>query len=191
MASTWPEWMTESFQIANKPESTNDSSAYYGPYNRLLHHLYGVDGPFEVMPQYHVPATPQHAIDIVATFTVRFGKHPVLFIEVKPPATFDLKSKREEADHQMRKRFNRLHTELITPRLPGISAFGTRLAFYEYTDATGVTPRAITPNQKYETDVAPVEQWNYDILEAAGIDKMRETVEGVNVRSAYLPVLNS
>lgn len=69
---------------------------------------------------------------------------------------------------------------LVTPRLPGISAFGTRVAFYEYVTATNTfTPRAISPNSVSLNDVVPAERWSYDLLEANGIAQMRKVTEDV------------
>ncbi|KAI0256053.1 hypothetical protein BJV78DRAFT_1168878 [Lactifluus subvellereus] len=64
--------------------------------------------------------------DIISLFTVELDKHLVFFIEVKPPATLSLDSKRRQADNQMRDHFRDLRHSLVTP-LPGISAFGTRM----------------------------------------------------------------
>jgi hypothetical protein len=184
MMAAWPQWLTRSFQIANRPQFANDENAYHGPYNRLLHHLFGLDGPFEVVAQYLNPDTP-HAIDLVSVFTVEIEKHPVLFIEIKPPSAFYVDSRREQADDQMREHFHKLRTKLTTPRLPGISAFGTRIALYEYTVATKtLTPRAIVRDPEFFTDVAPAERWNYDILEADAIDKMYETVQDIKAMCA-------
>jgi hypothetical protein len=113
-------------------------------------------------------------------FTVELDKHPVLFIEVKAPASFVLDSKRKQADDQMRDLFRDLRHNLVTPRLPGISAFGTRMAFYEYVAATNtLTPRAISPDPVSLNDVAPAERWSYDLLEANGIAQMRQVTEDV------------
>jgi len=113
-------------------------------------------------------------------FTVELDKHPVFFIEVKAPASFALDSKRKQADDQMRDRFREVRHNLVTPRLPGISAFGTRMAFYEYVAATNtLTPRAISPDPVSLNDVAPAERWSYDLLEANGNAQMRKVVEDV------------
>jgi hypothetical protein len=93
------------------------------------HHFFGVEGPFEISPQYHIPETPRDSIDVIALFTVELDKHPVFFIEVKAPASFAFDSKRKQADDQMRDHYRDLRHNLVTPRLPGISAFGTRMAF--------------------------------------------------------------
>ena len=165
--------MTNSFLSANQPQFANDENAYYGPYTRLLYHLFGIEGPFEIVP-------PRDPIDAVAMFTVELDKHPVLFIEVKPPSSFHLDSKRKQADDQMRDSFRDLRANLVTPRLPGISAFGTRVAFYEYIAATSaVTPPAIPADPMFLNDVAPADRWNYDLLEADGIARMRQVAQDV------------
>ena len=82
----------------------------------------------------------------------------------------------------MREHFRDIRPGIITPRLPGISAFGNRLAFYEY-DATDnvVNPPAIMPADpnRLGKDVAPASRWNYDLLQPEGIAQMRKVVEDV------------
>ena len=76
----------------------------------------------------------------------------------------------KQPDDQMRDRFRDLRHKLVMPRLSGISAFGTRMAFYEYIAATNtLTPPAILPDPVSLNDVAPAERWSYDILEANGL----------------------
>jgi hypothetical protein len=181
MDTPWPQWVIESFGIANQPQFATNENVYYGPYTRLLYHLFGLEGPFEISPQCRtIPQTPDDSIDDVALFTVEFDKRPVFFIQVKAPASFALDSERKNADDQMRDRFLKLRDNLVTPRLPGISAFGTRMAFYEYVPATNtLTPRAISPDPKCVNDVAPVERWGYDLLEADGIAQIRRVAEDV------------
>jgi hypothetical protein len=137
MDAPWPQWLINSFLSVKQPQFATDESVYYGPYTRLLYYLFGgIEGPFEISPQYHIPETLRDSIDVVALFTVELNKHPVLFIEVKAPAPFVLDSKRKQPDDQMRDHFRDLRHNLVTPRLPGIGAFGTRMAFYEYVAAT-------------------------------------------------------
>jgi hypothetical protein len=132
-----------SFISANQPQFATDESVYYGRYARLLYHFFGIEGPFEISPNRHIPRTPRDTIDVVKLFTIELDNHPVLFIEVKPHHSSALDSKRKRADDQMRDPFRDLRHNLVTPRLRGISAFGTRVAFF---------------------DVAPAERWGYDLL---------------------------
>ncbi|KAF9499481.1 hypothetical protein BDN71DRAFT_186186 [Pleurotus eryngii] len=175
-----PQYLVRSFTTANQPQFSTDESVFYGPYTRLLYYLFGLDGDFEIQPQFHVPHTARDSIDVVATFTIEYNYHPVMFIKIKPPGTFDNDSKRKEADDQMRDRFLSLRRSLITPRMPAVSAFGTHLAFYEYEVATNaVAPPAIPADPFYLTDTAPAERWNYDVLDAAGFVRLCQVVEDV------------
>lgn len=176
----WPQWLINSFLSAHQPRFANDESAFYGPYTRFLYCLFGLEGSFEITPQYHIPDTPRGAIDAVALFTVELNKHPMLFIQVKSPSSFQFDSKRKLADDQMRERFRDLRPSVDTPRLPAISAFGTRLAFYEYTTATNaVTPPAIAADPIYLNDLAPAERWDCDLLQPEGTARMLQVVDDV------------
>ncbi|KAH9979389.1 hypothetical protein BGW80DRAFT_1557073 [Lactifluus volemus] len=182
MADSWPHWLVNSFALASQPQHSADETVYYGAYTRLLYHLFGLEGPFEISPQYHIRPTAPDGYYVVKPFTVEVNKHPVLFIEVKPPASFALDSNRKRAEDQMRDHFRNLHENLVTPRLFGITAFGTRLAFYEYEAATKILPPpAIVQVRDSVTldDAAPAERWDYDLLEPNGIARMRQVVQDV------------
>jgi hypothetical protein len=85
-----------------------------------------------------------------------------MFVQVKAPGTFPNQSKRKEADEQMRERVRHLKHSFETPRIPAVSAFGTRLAFYEYVKATNsITPPAIPADPVSLNDVAPAGRWSY------------------------------
>jgi hypothetical protein len=178
MDTPWPQWLVNSFVSANQPQFAPDESSYYGPYTRLLYHLFGIEGPFQIT-QYHIP---HDSIDVVALFTIKLNKHPMLFIKVKAPASFPLDSKHKQADDQVCDCFCDLCHGLVMPWLPGISAFGTRMAFYEYIAATNtLTPCIIPADLESLNDVALAERWSYDLLEANGIVKMHQVVEDVKV----------
>ncbi|KAJ3517648.1 hypothetical protein NLJ89_g376 [Agrocybe chaxingu] len=179
-AEPCPQYLVQSFISANQAQFATDESVYYGPYTRLLYYLFGLEGPFEISPQFHIPETPPDAIDVVALFAVELNKHPVFFIEVKPRASFALDSKRKQADEQMRDHFRDVRRNVVTPRLPATSAFGTRLSFYEYTAATNaVVPAAIPVDPVILNDVAPADRWSCDLLDAVGIARVREVAQGV------------
>ncbi|TEB26002.1 hypothetical protein FA13DRAFT_1756488 [Coprinellus micaceus] len=114
-AEPWPRYLVQSFISANQAQFATDQSVYYGPYTRLLYYLFGLDDPFEISPQFHIPEAPRDAIYVVALFTVELNKHPVFFVEVKPPASFALDSKRKQADGRMRDRFRDLRRSVVTP----------------------------------------------------------------------------
>jgi hypothetical protein len=181
MAAPWPSCIVNSFQLANQPQFAHNQNAYYGPYNKLLHHLFGVLSPFSINPPYYtVPEPLRTKDDLVSLFTVEYKQHPVLFIEIKSPASFKYDSRRREADERMRGCFRDLRQLVVTPSLPGISAFGTRMAFYEFVAATNsVTPPAIAAHPSLLNDVAPADRWGCDLLEPDGIARMRQVVQNV------------
>ena len=110
MTTNWPLWMTNSFLSAHLTyDVASDESTYYGSYTSLLLHLFGGDGPFEIAYQFNNPSSLRDATDVVATFAVELNKHPVLFIQLRPPSSFRLDSVREQADDQMREHFRDLH----------------------------------------------------------------------------------
>jgi hypothetical protein len=185
----WPQYLVQSFTSVNQPQFSTDENAYYGPYARLLYYLFGLEGPFEISPQYLIPESPRNSTDVVALFTVELNKHPVFFILVKPPASHALDSKRKQADDQMRDRFRDLRRSLVTPRLPAISAFGTRLSFYEYTVATNtVVPAAIPAHPVILNDLAPADRWSCDLLDADGIARLRQIAQDVRAMCQALAI---
>jgi hypothetical protein len=115
MDTPWPQWLIKSFELAKAPQFTTDESIYYGPYTRLLYHLFGIEGRFEIVPQFHIPQTSRDVVDVVTLFTVEVDKHPVFFIEVKAPACLAFDSKRKQADDQMRDHYRDLRHTLVTP----------------------------------------------------------------------------
>jgi hypothetical protein len=87
----------------------------------------------------------------------------------------------------MRRRFRDLRQILIIPHLYGISAFGTRLAFYEY-DKTKLTltPEQIHAHGSLLTDAAPANRWDCDILQPQGVKKFKDVVEKVKEMCAQV-----
>jgi len=142
------------------------------------------------VPQFQSVALqgPRESIGIVAVLVVEVDRHPVFFMEIKPFASFPYDSKREEADEQMRRRFRDLRQILAIPILHGISAFGTRLSFYEYDSATHV----LQPEQNLRfhpsilADVAPVTRWDCDVLQKEGANRLRDVVRKVKEMCAQV-----
>ncbi len=168
-----PQWLVDSFALANQPQFATDKTAHYGPYNRLLYHLFGLEGPFESTPQHPVSQTPGDTTYVVMQFTVEFNNHPLLSIKVKPPASFAFESKRKQADDWMCDYFRDLCHNLVTPRLTSISAFCIRLAFYEYVAATNtLAPPAIAADPVSLNDMASADRWNDDLFAASGLSRI-------------------
>ncbi|KAK2467141.1 hypothetical protein APHAL10511_000690 [Amanita phalloides] len=180
-AHPWPEYIHQSFNSAIISDlSGRDESVFYGPFTRLLYTLFSIDGPYEIVPQFKSVAL-QGSQDVVAVLVVEVNRHPVFFTEIKPPASFSYDSRREEADEQMRRRFRDLRQILAIPILHDISAFGTRLSFYEYDSATHVLQpeQVLRSHPSILVDVAPVTRWDCDVLHQEGADRLRNVVNQV------------
>ena len=170
----WSATIIKQFELIDR--FTKDESEFYGPYNTLLTDLFPHQEHFQVAPQYKGPVTPG-SVDFTTIYIVRKRKCPVFFIEIKPFVKLDTPSTREEADTQMRKRFNAIvDRNLVIPKLYGVSAMGTCLAVYEYSQEMGVLPLAIPRDLESVNDVTPADRWTLELLEPAGEAKMRELV---------------
>ncbi|KAG2005563.1 hypothetical protein CC2G_001958 [Coprinopsis cinerea AmutBmut pab1-1] len=183
----WPDYIIQSFTIANRKaaEPTANESLYYGPYTRILYEILGLKGPFEVSQQF---SDTRDAINLVLLVTVQMDEHPIFFIEVKLPGALNMGSKWAQADSQMRDRYRALKDGLITQSLPGVSAFGTRMAFYHYDrDTNRVEPPPILRDPEILNDVAPKDRWDADLLTQDGAERFRQVVE--RARDAALAAL--
>jgi hypothetical protein len=186
-AHPWPDYVHRSFNSAILCDhSGTDESVFYGPYTRLLYSLFSVDGEYEVVPQFNSPVL-QESIDMVTILVVEANRHPFFFMEIQPPATIPYDSKREEADVQMRRQFRDLRQTLVLPTLHGISAFGTRLSFYEYDKETcTLQPELIQSDLAILTDVAPIDRWDCDVLQQEGANRLRDVAEKIKEMCARL-----
>ncbi|KAF8805665.1 hypothetical protein BYT27DRAFT_7142298 [Phlegmacium glaucopus] len=187
----WPEYIHQSFKSAVVSDpSGRDESLFYGPFTRLLYTLFSVEGPYEIVPQLKSVALhgPLENIDIGAVLVVEVSRQPVFFMQIKPPASFPYDSKREEADEQMRRKFRDLRQILAIPILHGISAFGTRLSFYEYDSATHVLQpeQVLRSHPSILADMAPITRWDCDVLKQEGANRLRDVVNKVKEMSAQV-----
>lgn len=109
-------------------------------------------------------------------------------MENKPLASFPYGSKREEADEQMRRKFRDLRQILAIPILRGVSAFGTRLSFYEYDSATHVLQpeQVLRSHPSILADMAPITRWDSDVLQQEGASRLRDVVRKVKGMSAHV-----
>ncbi|KAG8730603.1 hypothetical protein FRC11_006324 [Ceratobasidium sp. 423] len=149
----WPEIIMRSFCIAGGSSATSEK--LYGSWNRPLNTSFPSDTIFEADPQFP----------------------PSQYTRSSISSSFSSPSLREEADLQLRRRFRDITTDLKTPVLHGVSAFGTKIAFYQYDKHTGrPEPAGIAPDPHMLTDTVPKEWWCYDVLEDEGADKLREVI---------------
>ena len=72
------------------------------------------------------------------------------------------------------------------PTLYAISAMGTKICIYAKPRDGRLAPRRIPSDSEELLDVAPKERWNYDILEADGIEKFKAIVEEIKQGCAAL-----
>jgi hypothetical protein len=175
MAATWPQWMTNSILTANHANDVdNDENLYKGVYTTLLFHFFPPSGPFAIDIRFSTPQTP-------LTLTIELYEHPVqypvLSIQIRPPSSFHLNSKRKQANDQMCDHCRELSANLITPRLHAISMFGPHILFYEYTATTNaITLPMIVADPVLSNDTA---WWSYDVLEAGGLERIHQVVKDV------------
>jgi hypothetical protein len=125
-------------------------------------------------------------MDLIIEFEVLLEDKPVLFVEIKEPRKIALTSAREEADNQMRKRMRDLAPNCPLDTLNGVSAFGTRLAFYAYDKQTPILPRLISLDLQWDTDTAPLDRWDCDILEDEGGQRFQELVADIKTKCDQL-----
>ncbi|KIO11067.1 hypothetical protein M404DRAFT_127771 [Pisolithus tinctorius Marx 270] len=176
----WPEFITQSFHsaISSDPIGTEES-VFYGPYTRLLYHLFSFYGPYEIVPQYKIRGS-QDGIDVTPTFIIELQKKPVFFIEIEPAASLPVITRRQEVDNQMRERVGDLRANLAIPVLHGVSAFGTRLCFYKYDSRSReLTPQRIPEHPTRVTDIMPAHNWSCDVLNTDGMQRLQKVVEEV------------
>jgi hypothetical protein len=177
-SSQWPQHVLKRFEIV--PPNPRDSD-FYAPWNKLLNTLFPVDSDFTVAdftvaPQSYPLSSSRDSIDFAIEHTVLLGDAPVLVVETKEPGRIRHPSVRVDADRQIRERLMDLTPSCPLRTLRAFSTFGTSLAFY-YRDKDGFTqPPAISRSQVYDTDMAPIEWWRYDVLEAQGAGLLREQV---------------
>jgi hypothetical protein len=178
----WPDWVLEKFNtIPGGMHAASRESDFYGPYNTLLYYLFPPQDHYMVVPQYQRPPAGS-SIDFTTIFVVRQTQTqtPIFYLEIKPPLHYYDISTREAADTQMRDRVRELIGALQIPKLHGVSALGTRLAFYQYDAATRtLEPAAILRDPIRVNDTAPQERWDVNLLEDAGVLRLELLVANI------------
>ena len=187
----WPEFLHRYFKgciAVDIEEGVGvEDDTFFGPMTRLVFTLfYAEDHPYDVSPLFRPSRSRKHPK--VPTILVEAKQHPIFFLQIKSPGLLADGSKRQEADEQMRRKFEELGPLLNIPTLYGVSAFGTRVAFYEYDRAT----RDIQPTQadgcacaeqktvnQPAAEVAPIERWDSDVLEKEGADRLKDIARRV------------
>ncbi|KAI9464036.1 hypothetical protein BJY52DRAFT_1251206 [Lactarius psammicola] len=169
----WASKITKRFNTIPANAREND---YYAPYNKLLYTLFPADSDYTVAPQSYSVLNSRGSVDFIIEFEVLLEDKPVLFLEIEEPKKIAFQSAREEADNQMRKRMVDLAPACPLDTLSGVSAFGTQLSFYTYDKQTRILPARISPHPHMETDTAPLNHWDCNILEDEGAQRFQDLV---------------
>lgn len=161
----WPQKVIDRFNLVPQNPREND---FYAPYNKLLNFVFPVDSDFTVAPQsYPIPQS-RDSVDFVIEYMVLLDNIPVFILEIKEPSKIKLLSARQEADIQIRRRLRDLRYECTLDKLYGVSAFGTKICFYNINKNNIIEPYIIQQDPEYLIDTAPKERWNTDILTTSG-----------------------
>ena len=179
----WPAKITKRFSTIPPNPREND---FYAPYNKLLYTLFSADSDHTVAPQSYSVLDSRDSVNFIIEFEIHLEDKPVFFVEMKEPRNIALKSARDEADKQMRKRMGDLAPRCPLDTLNGVSAFGTRLAFYAYDKQTRILPSRISPDSERETDTAPLDRWDCDILEDEGGQRFQDLVAEIKTKCDQL-----
>jgi len=168
--------VTEQFEILDL--FTSEESDFYGPFNSLLFELFPTNEHYQIAPQFK---RLHESLDFTIQFIIRCRRVPVFFIDIRTFRSLKELSARASADRQMRDRYLEFASGSIsTPILYGLSAFGPQFSVYTYDPAsTNLTPHEISRDPHRLNDVAPEDQWAYNLLEEAGEAKLREIVGNV------------
>ena len=184
----WPKCIHMTFDAAKANDFPGYGAAtFFGPFTKLFYHLFSIDGPYFIDPQFksEAPRGSQERADFVPVLLVKVKQRPVFFLEIEHPSSLPSQSKREEADEQMRCKFRDLGLKTTIPTLYGVSAFGTHLSFYQYDLATGdIHPSKILGPDASE--IAPMSHWDYDVLQQEEADRLRDVITRAMEMCAHL-----
>jgi hypothetical protein len=114
---------------------TSEESDFYGPFNSLLFELFPTSEHYQISPQFKHP---HGSLDFTIQFTIRRRRVPLFFVEIKTFRSLKELSARASADKQMREGYREFASSNIsTPTLYGLSAFGPQFSVYTYDPASG------------------------------------------------------
>ncbi|KAJ3387179.1 hypothetical protein HDU92_002055 [Lobulomyces angularis] len=154
---------------------------YYIPYNALLNTIFKLEDGYFVAPQLY-PIDGRKAIYFsIEYFIYNTSGKPIMFLEMKKTRDIHNISERVDADEQMRERYTLLSKDVDIPILYGISAFGTRIAVYQFHKSSReVLPRELIPTDpSIVTDIAPIDGWKDDIIDEEGYNNFMIMVNEV------------
>lgn len=172
----WPSDISRLF--LSLPANPSESD-FYAPYNKLLSTLFPVDTAFTVAPQPHLVADSGNSITILVEYVVFYEDKPVFILEITNPSKLRLLSAREDGDNQIRRRIRDLRATCPLPTLHAVSAFGTKLCFYNAKAGWSIAPPKIPPHAELMSDTAPQSRWDCDLTEDEGAIRLKEVVNEI------------
>ncbi|KAJ7636206.1 hypothetical protein FB45DRAFT_788406 [Roridomyces roridus] len=135
-SSPWPKTIIHPFR--GIPAETGRDTDFYGPYNKLLYHLFPADTNFIVFPGSYPPRHSSIANTPAGVeFTVLYNNSPVLLLQLSAPDLLRWPSARADVDTAARRRLRDLAPLCPLPKLYAVTAFGTKLRFYAATTGEG------------------------------------------------------
>jgi hypothetical protein len=171
-----PPWTNQVMRAFSKVPANAPVHAYHVPYERLLYTIFPLTDHDDstIAPMIYPPHPPAPRRRRSVGFELWWGEEDpatVFFLQLKTSGGLKRASAREAADCEMRYRLGELMKKCPLPTLHAVSAFGTRLRFYEY-------PKngTILPTRQDGLDAA---RWGYDVTECAGGSKLKTVLEGV------------
>ena len=103
----WPLQVQRQFDIARAVGNDFLENVLHAPYNKLLNTLFPVDTAFTVIPNYQEINTSKGTYFLV-TFEIYLQNRPVFVLELKREWEISVKSRRVDADGQLRRRLGDL-----------------------------------------------------------------------------------
>lgn len=176
----WTPPLRRSFTSAQRARNQIEKD-YYGAYNKLLNSLFPPDSDFDVIPQFATSESNYSSVDFVVTLFVAVRSTVIFLLEIKPPRDLRHGSKRRAADEQISCRFRDTQEEVHVPVVHAVSAFGTKLAFFEYHKESRRIKPARLPEEGPDviSDTVPETWWDSDITEQAGAAKFQAVIDKV------------
>ena len=182
-----PEIIHQAHDMAIQNGGETDESQFYPLYTLLLSNFFPPVEGYMVAPQYKKPEHAKSGCpDFTIIFVVKRNYHPVFFLEVKPSGCMRNVSSREQADLQMRHRFENLFENVEIDNLYGASAIGTKICMYKLDKASRQVSPAPIASEEWVTDTAPKDRWNIDIMTPEGEEECRRVVQQVKEMSLRL-----
>ncbi|KAF8844534.1 hypothetical protein BDN67DRAFT_978122 [Paxillus ammoniavirescens] len=122
----WSEAVTERLSLVDR--FTTEESDWHRPFNTLPFELFPPSAHHQITPQYKPVKGSQ---DFTVHYIIRKRRVPIFFVELKTYGTLKNLCIRALAEDQMRDSFREfLSGSIPTPKLIGISSFGTQFCVY-------------------------------------------------------------